>query len=235
MNEKVESLLQETDGLGIKDLLELVLERFSCRIGFATSFGAEDQVLTDMLCGISKSVSIFTLDTGRLPQETYDCMVATQKKYGVTINIAFPERQQVEEMVTVHGPNLFYDSVEMRKFCCGVRKIKPLQRQLKNLDAWITGLRREQSVTRQDIETVAWDSANDLFKICPLADWTDPQVWDYIRKNDVPYNKLHDQGYPSIGCQPCTRAVEKGQDIRAGRWWWEEPDHKECGLHWDKR
>lgn len=235
MNKEVDDMVDQAQGLEIRDLLALLVERFCDRLGFATSFGGEDQVLTDLLCELSSSVSIFTLDTGRLPQETYDCMAATQKKYGVTIEIVFPQHQQVEEMVKQHGPNLFYDSVENRKCCCGVRKIEPLKRQLKKLDAWITGLRREQSVTRQHIDTISWDDANGLIKICPLANWTDTQVWDYIRKNDVPYNKLHDQGYPSIGCQPCTRTVEQGQDVRAGRWWWEDPEQKECGLHWDKR
>jgi phosphoadenosine phosphosulfate reductase len=233
--ELVEFLIKKSARLEPAQLLSVLLEQFGDKVALASSFGAEDQVLTDMLCKISNSCHIFTLDTERLHQETYDAMEATREKYGVTINVLFPDRQSVEAMVNEQGPNLFYKSIENRKRCCGVRKLEPLTRHLATLDAWIVGLRKEQSVTRGDLERIAWDSANGLIKINPLLDWTTNQVWDYIKSNDVPYNKLHDQGFPSIGCAPCTRAVKEGEDIRAGRWWWEKPEHKECGLHWDKR
>ncbi len=235
MTDEIQILTEETRDFDTKGLLAHVLAKYGDKVALASSFGAEDQVLTDMLYKISGSARIFTLDTGRLPQETYDCMEATRKKYGVNIHVTFPDREKVETMVREKGPNLFYESVENRKRCCQIRKVEPLQRELAKLDAWIVGLRREQAVTRQDMQRIAWDEANGLIKISPLVDWTTEQVWDYIRENKVPYNKLHNQGYPSIGCAPCTRAVREGEDIRAGRWWWENPEHKECGLHWDKR
>ncbi len=219
-------------GFSAEQILEFALRRFDGKIALATSFGAEDQVLTRMLCSLGKPIRIFTLDTGRLPQETYDVMEVTQKKYGIAIKVYCPEAHQVESMVESGGVNLFYRSVENRKQCCYVRKIEPLKRALKGLDAWICGLRKEQSVTRQAVEPIAWDDQFGLYKICPLADWTTQQVWDYIRTHEIPYHPLHDKGYPSIGCAPCTRAVEAGGDIRSGRWWWEQPEHKECGLHW---
>jgi phosphoadenosine phosphosulfate reductase len=212
-------------------LLAHVVKHFGDRVALASSLGAEDQVLTDMLCRISPQARIFTLDTGRLPQETYDLIDATRKRYGIQIEVLFPDRTDVEELVSRRGVNLFHASVEDRKACCHARKVIPLRRKLATLDAWITGLRREQSVTRQEIAVVEWDETNGLFKFNPLLDWTTEQVWDYIRRHGVPYNKLHDRGYPSIGCAPCTRAVAPGEDLRAGRWWWEQPEHKECGLH----
>lgn len=231
----VQTILEETGDLDTLGLLRFLLSHYGDRIALASSFGAEDQVLTDMICNISTSARVFTLDTGRLHQETYDCMHATREKYGVDIRVAFPDRQQVSQMVRQKGPNLFYESVENRKLCCQIRKIEPLQRELTGLDAWIVGLRREQSVTRQELQRVAWDDANGLIKFAPLIDWTEEQVWEYIREHKVPYNGLHDKQFPSIGCAPCTRAVAADEDVRAGRWWWEQPEHKECGLHWDKR
>jgi phosphoadenosine phosphosulfate reductase len=175
---------------------------------------------------------LFTLDTGRLNQETYDCMDAIRERYGVQIEVFFPEATGVEKMVRENGLNLFYNSVELRKLCCGIRKVEPLNRALKNLDAWMTGLRREQAVTRVDVRKVELDKDHgDIVKVNPLVDWSYDDVWEYIRKNNLPYNRLHKQGYPSIGCAPCTRAVKPGEDPRAGRWWWENPNTKECGLH----
>ena len=226
-----EQLAGETADFSAEELLKHLIEQFGDNIALATSFGAEDQVLTDMVCKISKSPMIFTLDTGRLPEETYEVMEATRKKYGVKIEILFPEHKKVEEMVNENGPNLFYGSIEARKLCCRIRKIEPLKRKLSESQAWICGLRTEQSVTRTGLNKIEWDDAFGLIKVCPLADWSAERVWEYIRKYDVPYNKLHDEGYPSIGCEPCTRAVKPGENIRAGRWWWEEPEHKECGLH----
>jgi phosphoadenosine phosphosulfate reductase len=203
-------------------------------VALATSFGAEDQVLTDMLWRISSRPSIFTLDTGRLPEQTYEVMQATQEKYGIQIDVLFPDYKQVEQMVNEFGPNLFYKSIEARKLCCRVRKIEPLKRKLSGLQAWICGLRAEQSVTRTDLQRIVLDENFGLIKVSPLVDWTTEQVWEYIRENQVPYNKLHDKGYTSIGCAPCTRPIQAGEDIRAGRWWWERPEHKECGLHLGK-
>jgi phosphoadenosine phosphosulfate reductase len=231
VNNLVSEIAEATKDFTAMQLLEHVAQRFGAQIALATSFGAEDQVLTDMICQGSPRIPIFTLDTGRLPQETYDVMAATREKYGVEIKTLFPDSKQIEEMVTRLGPNLFYESIENRKLCCRIRKVDPLKRQLAELKAWICGLRQEQSVTRDDLERVAWDDAFGLIKVCPLADWSTDQIWEYIRHHEVHYNKLHEQGYPSIGCGPCTRAVEPGQDIRSGRWWWEEPEHKECGLH----
>ncbi len=215
-----------------QEVIQWALETYEDRVAVASSFGAEDVVLIHMAVNINPRVRVFTLDTGRLPQETYDVMDEIREKYGVKIEVCFPDKEKVREMVQQHGFNLFYKSVELRKLCCQVRKVEPLQEKLRELDAWICGLRREQSVTRLGVEKVEIDEANGrIVKVNPLADWTTEQVWKYIRSNEVPYNRLHDKNYPSIGCAPCTRAVEPGEDIRAGRWWWEEPEKKECGLH----
>lgn len=219
-----------------QEILQWALSTYGNRVALACSFGAEDVVLVHMLAQIDPKARIFTLDTGRLHNETYDVIDRIRDKYGVTIEIFFPDAARVEQMVREKGPNLFYYGIENRKLCCNIRKVEPLNRALATLDAWITGLRRDQNVTRAGIPKVAPDPANPrLAKIAPLADWTWDQVWDYIRANKVPYNRLHDQGFPSIGCAPCTRAVRPGEDPRAGRWWWESPEHKECGLHVTRR
>lgn len=215
-------------------LLEKSIDHFGDKIILSSSFGAEDQVLLDMICKFTDEPEVFTLDTGRLPQETYDLIEKTRDKYAIDIQVIFPDWREVETMVEIHGPNLFYKSVELRKLCCRIRKIKPLKRKLSHYEAWICGLRSEQSITRSDIKKIQQDYNFDVVKISPLADWNTHQVWEYIRKNHVPYNALHDKGYPSIGCACCTRAVCEGEDIRAGRWWWEQPVHKECGLHLSK-
>ena len=213
------------------DVLKALLEKYQGKIALATSMGAEDQVLTDMILKLDKNATIFTLDTGRMFPETYDLIERTNSRYGIKIQVYFPNFEAVEEMVNKKGINLFYESVENRKACCHIRKIEPLQRALKELDIWITGLRREQSVTRTDGQMIEYDANNGLIKLNPLIDWTEEDVWNYIKENNVPYHRLHDKGFPSIGCQPCTRAVEEGEDVRAGRWWWENPTLKECGLH----
>lgn len=219
-----------------EEILIWVNETFGEKSALASSFGAEDVVLTDMLLKINPKFKIFTLDTGRLPAETYDVWERIEEKYGVKIEAYFPETKSLEEMINKHGPNLFYRSVYLRKLCCNIRKVEPLNRALKGLEAWVCGLRKGQSVTRQDIKKVEIDDMhNGIIKVNPLADWSETQVWAYIRENNVPYNKLHDQNYPSIGCAPCTRAVKPGEDIRAGRWWWELPESKECGLHSRKK
>jgi phosphoadenosine phosphosulfate reductase len=224
---------QDFEDLTTAEIITWALERFSPRIGLACSFQAEESVLIDLMHRVrGTDFRLFTLDTGRLNQETYDCMDAIRVRYGVQIEVFFPEATGVEKMVRENGLNLFYNSVELRKLCCGVRKVEPLNRALKDLDAWVTGLRREQAVTRVDVRKVELDKEHgNIVKINPLVDWSYDDVWDYIRKNNVPYNRLHKQGYPSIGCAPCTRAVRAGEGPRAGRWWWENPDTKECGLH----
>lgn len=214
-----------------EDMLHHFLDIYGDSIALSSSLGLEDQVLTDIILKIKPDARIFTLDTGRLFPETYQLMDKTNLKYNIKIEVFFPDYKQVEMMVNQEGVNLFYESVEKRKKCCHIRKIEPLNRAFKTLQAWICGLRKQQSITRQDLELVAWDEVNNLLKINPLIHWTDEQIVEYIKTNRVPCNKLHDKGFPSIGCEPCTRAVEQGEDIRAGRWWWEAPEHKECGLH----
>ncbi len=213
-------------------VLRWAVDRFFPRIGFASSFGAEDVVVIDLLSEIKKEVVIFTLDTGRLPEETYEVMDRIRRRYGVAITSYFPDKTAVEKLEREKGFYSFRESVENRKECCGIRKVEPLNRALAGLDAWITGLRRGQAVTRTDLPKVELDQAHrSIVKVNPIAEWTAEQVWAHIRAKNVPYNKLHDKNYPSIGCAPCTRAVTPGEDIRAGRWWWESPEHKECGLH----
>ena len=212
-------------------VLDYLLKHLDQKVALSSSFGAEDQVLSDMMLNIDKDANIFTLDTGRLPYETYSVMDETNLKYGIKVNVFFPDSKDIEELYQTQGINGFYESVENRKSCCFVRKIAPLQRALKNVDIWITGLRSAQSVTREEMQMFEYDVTNNVIKVSPLIAWSESDVWDYIKKNNVPYNKLHDKGYPSIGCAPCTRAVEEDQDIRSGRWWWENPEHKECGLH----
>jgi phosphoadenosine phosphosulfate reductase len=200
---------------------------------FASSFGAEDMVLLDLVHRLGTDIEIFTLDTGRLHQETHDLIARAQQVYRLPVRILSPEAAELEPFVTQHGINAFYDSVELRKRCCAIRKLAPLQRALQGKALWITGLRREQSVTRTDVEVLAFDTANGLMKLNPLADWTEADVWAYVHRYDVPTSALHARGYPSIGCAPCTRAVKPGEDARAGRWWWEQPASRECGLHVD--
>ena len=201
------------------------------RIALAGSFGVEDQVLTHMLRTRHPEVAIFTLDTGRLPQATYDVMEETAKKYNFSYEVLYPDTGELAVLVREYGPNAFYHSRALRARCCHARKVAPLRRKLATLDAWLCGLRREQGVTRAAVQTVEWDEANGLAKINPLAAWSSEEVWRYARANGVPVHALHAQGYPSIGCAPCTRAVQPGEDMRAGRWWWEEPEQRECGLH----
>ncbi|SFE74243.1 phosphoadenylyl-sulfate reductase [Thermophagus xiamenensis] len=228
---KIEELNSRFRDKSPEDLISWFLDEYGHRVALSSSLGAEDQVLTDMVLKIRPDARIFTLDTGRLFPETYDLIDRTNKKYNVKIEVLFPDYKRVEEMVNSKGINLFYDSIENRKLCCHIRKIEPLTRVFKTLDAWICGLRAGQAVTRQNIQLVEWDDNNGLIKVNPLAYWSESQVWDYIKANKVPYNPLHDKGYPSIGCLPCTRAIEPGEDVRAGRWWWENPESKECGLH----
>ncbi|MBF0280974.1 MAG: phosphoadenylyl-sulfate reductase [Zetaproteobacteria bacterium] len=205
---------------------------FDAGVAFACSFGAEDVVLIDLIAKHASEVRIITLDTGRLPQQSYDVMDACRKKYDLTIHLYFPQAQAVEAMVREQGVNLFYHDIASRKACCAVRKIEPLKRALAGSTAWITGVRREQAESRSKMEAVEDDAAFQMKKFNPLIEWSDADVWNYIRQHHVPYNALHDQFYPSIGCAPCTRAVSVGEDPRSGRWWWEQEDAvAECGLH----
>ena len=216
---------------GAEEILRYFLAGYRERITFATSLGAEDQVLLHMIASIDPSTRIITLDTGRLFQEAYDLLEKTRETYRVNIETFFPDATRVEEMVNTKGVNLFYRSIESRKLCCYVRKVEPAARALKGMDAWISGLRRGQSLARIAVMPVEWDEQYGMMKINPLFDWSTEQVWDFIRSHRIPYNTLHDKNYPSIGCAPCTRALLPGEDIRAGRWWWEQAEQRECGLH----
>ncbi len=230
----IESILNLNEQFKNSDpqkILEYFISNYKKEIAFASSMGLEDQVLTHFLSKIDKTVRIFTLDTGRLFPETYSLISRTNSHFGINIEIFFPNTTNVEKMVNDNGINLFYESIENRKLCCNIRKIEPLKRAFRGLKVWICGLRREQAVTRQNMQTVEWDDVNQLIKINPLINWTEDALWDFIKKQGIPYNKLHNNGFPSIGCQPCTRSIAKGEDIRAGRWWWENPESKECGLH----
>lgn len=238
MNLTVDESHSLLKGRPAEEVLGWALEKFGDRVAIASSFGAEDVVLIDMAVKAEPGVRVFTLDTGRLHQETYDLMDEIRRRYGVKIEVCFPDREKVGEITELHGPNPFYENAELRKLCCSIRKVKPLMEKLGELDAWVCGLRQEQSVTRASIMKVERDGesglrngVSGLVKVNPLADWSTRDVWDYIKKNNVPYNKLHDQGFPSIGCVPCTRAVGMCEEVRSGRWWWEDPMQKECGLH----
>jgi len=211
------------------------VERFHPRMVFASSFGAEDVVVTDLLLRERRDARIFTLDTGRLHEETHEVAQRIRERYEVEIETFVPETDAVEGLLRAKGAFSFRESVANRKECCAIRKVAPLTRALAGLDVWITGLRREQGQTRASVRRLEWDQAFGLLKLNPLVDWSEERVWDYIRANDLPYNALHDRGFPSVGCAPCTRAVQPGEDIRSGRWWWESPEQKECGLHGPRR
>jgi phosphoadenosine phosphosulfate reductase len=230
-HEDIQALNQQFSNLPPEQILTYLLDRYTDKVCLASSLGAEDQVLTHMLCQLTDDPSVFVLDTGRLHQETYDVMDNTQRQYAFNYHILFPKNESVQAMVSEHGPNHFYASLQARKDCCFIRKVEPLQRALKGYDVWITGLRRAQSIDRASAQLFEWDSAHNMLKVNPLVAWSKDDVWTFIKQNDVPYNVLHDQGFPSIGCAPCTRAVPKGEDDRSGRWWWEDAVIKECGLH----
>ncbi len=231
MDKRVEQLNKRLESSSSQDVLKYFIREYRGKIAQSTSLGAEDQVLTDMICSIDNKTRIFTLDTGRLFQETYDLIEKTNNKYNINIDIYFPDRKKVEEMVREKGINMFYRSIENRKQCCYLRKIEPLNRALKGVDVWISGIRKDQTVSRFYTKLVEWDETHQMIKVNPLLKWTEKEVWKYIKENNVPYNELHNKGFSSIGCQPCTRAIKPGEDFRAGRWWWEEPENRECGLH----
>ena len=200
---------------------------------FASSFGAEDMVLLDMISENARGIEVFSLDTGRLPKETYRLMTRVRQRYPVSIKVYCPDGRELENYINLNGPDAFYNSTAQRKQCCHVRKVEPLRRALDGKKAWVTGLRSQQSPTREGLAVSSWDEGNLLQKFNPLLDWSWDEVCTYLGDHDVPYNELHDKGYPSIGCAPCTRAVEPGEDPRSGRWWWEDANAKECGLHVD--
>lgn len=232
IKDKVKEWVHGLEDKSSEDVLKWAFKNFrNEKIAIASSFGLEDVVLIDIAVKINPNVQVFTLDTGRLYEETYELMEKIRDKYNIKIKVYFPDAKEVEKLETERGFYSFRKSYELRRECCNIRKVFPMKKALNGLDAWITGLRREQAITRINIKKVEYDEANRLIKINPLADWTEKQILDYIKKNDVPYNKLHDKGFPSIGCAPCTRAIKGNEDIRAGRWWWESPEHKECGLH----
>jgi thioredoxin-dependent adenylylsulfate APS reductase len=227
-----EDIAQRFDSAPAEELIAWAIEQWGPRLAVCTSFQAEGMVLLDMAHRIDPNVRVFSVDTGRLPQETYDLMERVRERYQVEIELFFPDPRQVEAMVRGHGPNLFYESVEARLWCCHVRKVEPMRRALAGLNAWITGLRRDQSTTRAMINKIERDATHGgLMKLNPLCDWTPAQVWGYIDAHDVPTHRLYQQGYTSIGCAPCTRPTRPGDDARAGRWWWEQSAVKECSIH----
>ena len=228
------TISQITQALNGKNEIESLLaltELFPNQVSFSTSLGLEDQVITDLIFKNELPVRIFTLDTGRLFEETYKTLQQTRRKYEQEIEIFFPEQAAIENLISQKGPYSFYESVDARKECCFLRKVKPLNRALEGVKIWVTGIRAEQSANRTEMNKIEWDEAHQLFKFHPLLDWTFEDVKQYIKQNNVPYNVLHDKGFVSIGCSPCTRAVAEGEDFRAGRWWWEDQSKKECGLH----
>lgn len=231
--EEIDEKNREFEGKSPQAVLEWALEKFHPRLALSSSFGVEDVALIDMMWRIDPSSRVFTLETLRLHTETYTVIDQIKMRYGVDVEAYYPDMDQVAGMVKEHGFNLFYKSEEFRKLCCGIRKMEPLGRALGELDAWVSGLRRDQAVTRVDIGKVELDAAHgNRIKINPLAEWSSDRVWAYVHENKVPYNELHDNGFPSIGCAPCTRPVSPDEDPRAGRWWWEsDPNSKECGLH----
>ncbi len=223
--------LQGFEGLGVQEILQKVTEQFGNRAAFSTSLSWEDQVITHYIFANDLPIRVFTLDTGRLFPETYSVFNRTIERYGKKIEVFFPKHEGVEKLVTEKGMSSFYESLENRKECCFIRKVEPLNRALENVDCWITGLRAEHSENRKGLEIVERDEQRGLIKVNPLLHWSLEEVKDVIKKFNIPYNSLHDKGFVSIGCQPCTRAVKEGEDFRAGRWWWENSDKKECGLH----
>lgn len=227
----ISSLLTDLQGKNEVESLNLLANLFPNQVAFSTSLGYEDQVITDFILNNNLPIRIFTLDTGRLFEETYKTLQRTNNRYDIKIEVVFPKHEAVENLVSIKGPYSFYESVENRKECCYIRKVEPLNRALQGVKIWITGIRAEQSNNRQNMERIEWDEGHQLFKFHPLLGWSFDQVKDYIKTNNIPYNPLHDKGFVSIGCAPCTRAIQAGEDFRAGRWWWEDESKKECGLH----
>lgn len=231
MQELIRELIGELENKDIAQQLQYLTGKFPGEVIFSTSFGLEDQAIIHHIAKNNFPVKIFTLDTGRLFPETYTTWSRTIEKYNVTISSFYPNANALQDFISAKGPNAFYESIENRKECCHIRKVEPLQRALNGNKIWITGIRSEQSNNRQDMPMIEWDEINNILKFHPLLRWTWGQVKQYVSRNDVPYNPLHDKGFVSIGCAPCTRAIKPGEDFRAGRWWWEDNSKKECGLH----
>jgi phosphoadenosine phosphosulfate reductase len=229
--EQLASLKQSLAGLSPDEALAFLSKEFHGNIVFSTSFGMEDQAISHMIFDSKLSIDVFTLDTGRMFTETYSTWRQTLETYGQPIHAFYPEAEELQKFVTEKGPNSFYESTDNRKQCCTIRKVEPLNRALKGKQIWITGLRAEQSANRQQMEQLEWDASNQIIKYHPILSWNWEQLIAYIRTNQIPYNSLHDKGFVSIGCAPCTRAIKPGEDFRAGRWWWEDQSKKECGLH----
>jgi thioredoxin-dependent adenylylsulfate APS reductase len=226
----------DAESWNVAEILGWAIKNFSPRLALSCSFGArEGMVLLDMLHRIDPATRVFSLDTGRVPQQSYDLMDRVRDRYGTPVEVIFPRAEDVEVMVREEGLNLFYESIEKRQRCCGIRKVEPLRRYLVGLDAWISGLRRDQNVTRADTPKIEIDESHGgIIKLNPIADWSEEQVRAYVRDHNVPINRLHGEGYPTVGCTPCSRAVAPGDDPRSGRWWWENPETRECGIHVDE-
>jgi phosphoadenosine phosphosulfate reductase len=227
----LEKIRQQTEGLETIEALKFLANKFPGQVVFSSSFGLEDQAVTHMIFSNHIPIKIFTLETGRLFPETYYVWNRTMEIYGQPIHAYYPQHTPLEQMVNTKGPNSFYESVDNRKECCGIRKVEPLKRALAGNECWVTGIRAEQSPNREVMQSIEWDELHMVIKFHPIFNWTLEEVKDYIKTHNIPYNTLHDKGFPSIGCLPCTRAVQPGEDFRAGRWWWEDQDKKECGLH----
>ncbi len=227
----IEDIEKITDGLEPAEALKALADKFPGQIVFSTSFGWEDQAITHMIFSGNLPIKVFTLETGRIFPETYYVWNRTMEMYEKPVHAYYPQNEPLEKMVNEKGPNSFYESVDNRKECCGIRKVEPLSRALKGNQCWITGIRAEQSINRQSMHHIEWDDQHNLIKFHPIFNWTLNDVKEYIKKHNIPYNPLHDRGFPSIGCVPCTRAIREGEDFRAGRWWWEDQSKKECGLH----
>jgi phosphoadenosine phosphosulfate reductase len=220
----------EQKAAAVRERLHAAVAEYG-RVVYSSSLGAESIVLTDIIWTHVPGIDIFTIDTGRLPEETYELLSRLQGRYKRTLRVVYPDAKALEELVSSQGINGFYNSLEARISCCRIRKVEPFKRAIAGYGAWVTGLRHEQSATRAQAKPVEWDADNGLYKVSPILDWTEDQVWQYIRARKLPYNSLHDRQYPSIGCQPCTRAIQPGESRRAGRWWWEQSESRECGLH----
>jgi phosphoadenosine phosphosulfate reductase len=229
--DKVTQLINKIEGKNAGEILQTLSLLHNERVVFSTSLGYEDQVITHLIFSESLTIDVFTLDTGRIFPETYSVLNSTLERYKKEIKVYYPNTEKVEDLVTKKGPFSFYESIENRKECCHIRKVEPLKRALKGYTIWITGIRAEQSGNRENMPIAEWDEANKIIKVHPLLHWTFDEVKSFISKHNIPYNPLHDKGFVSIGCQPCTRAIKEGEDFRAGRWWWEDNSKKECGLH----
>jgi phosphoadenosine phosphosulfate reductase len=231
IQKQIEELLKKTEGLSIEQSLQLLSETFKGFSVFSSSFSIEDQAITHAILSQKLDVDVFTLDTGRIFPETYSVWSSTNQRYETQIKAFYPDYNELEKYLTEKGPNAFYESVDNRKQCCHIRKVVPLKRALAGKKLWITGLRAEHSPSRNDLTTIEWDETNQVIKFHPILNWSTEEVRKYITQHNIPYNTLHDKGFVSIGCAPCTRAIKPGEDFRAGRWWWEDADKKECGLH----